>query len=446
MENHEEQLREIQAELARIRAANAELRNEVQANRVALNQQAAVAAGHEDHGEGEDEDDPMEGAPLPLPPVAAPAGRNLMKLRLFAGDQRGSDPWQVWRLHAEDAIDVNGWDIPTTRKMIAGAMTGEAGIFAVELRAYVRENCHTVKDILDAYEQKVLPKCQRDNLKTAFGELKQKEGESPQYLACRMRALYQQVWPNRPDDDDKEETLVDAFIKALIDRRQAKEVAKFRPKTLDDCVDRATEAIQWEAKEAMIQHGTIPQQIYHIVDPRRYFDERNTVGTGSGHNPAINVFGQNAPPTQPQPQPGPAGLPYSLVAGQHSGPPMGAPFPHPVAGPSLPAPGAPPMPQVAALGSAQPQVNRNARCGKCNVIGHKDSECNSCWNCGSPQHFKRDCNRRGGNRRNNNNRSGGRGRGRSNRGNRSQDDNNGNSGNQNPASQDSGRQNRNQNF
>lgn len=115
-------------------------------------------------------------------------------------------------------------------------------------------------------------------------------------MACRLKALYKQMWP---DDSGtrKEEALANAFLRALVDHRQAKDVAKFRHKTLNDCVDLATKAVQWDAKESMVQQGNNPKQIYHIVDSCRYFEEKSkTSGTINGQA-TINTV--QVPGTQP---------------------------------------------------------------------------------------------------------------------------------------------------
>lgn len=172
-----------------LRNANAALREEVQANRLALNQQAAAAAAHVD-GEMD-----VDGAG-PLPPVFQPRTRNLMKLRTFVGDQNGPEPWIVWRNHGEKTINVNCWDLATVKDLVSGSMSRIAGIYATELEEKVNA-CESVLAVLDVYEEVVLSKGQRDNLKTYLHNLRQEEGESPQYLAIRLRTLYKRVWPTK---------------------------------------------------------------------------------------------------------------------------------------------------------------------------------------------------------------------------------------------------------
>lgn len=138
----EDRINEMAVELGHLKATNQGLREEVQANRTALNTQAATAAAHVDAG---DEDDPMN-CSRAMPPVLQPQTKNLMKLRIFFGDRKRSDPWIEWRYHAEDAIDISRWDLDTVKQLVAGSMTGEAGIFAVGLRERVRRNCKTIKN------------------------------------------------------------------------------------------------------------------------------------------------------------------------------------------------------------------------------------------------------------------------------------------------------------
>ena len=87
----------------------------------------------------------------------------------------------------------------------------------------------TIKQVLDAYQDRFLPECDSQLLRAQFGRVVQMPNVSVQKLHARMQVLYHLAYP---DTSTRNEVyLIEKFISALNNREVQNHVRRRKPPT-----------------------------------------------------------------------------------------------------------------------------------------------------------------------------------------------------------------------
>ena len=175
---------------------------------------AAAAAGAAAGAAAAAAVDPAPVATIVANAVAGATGGTKRKLTIFSSAD--GVEWLTWRRNAELTVDINGWGVERARREIAAAMEGAAARGMADIKPTPGGlGGHTVKDLLDAFQERFLPEAQSDLSRALFRNARQVAGETVLQWHSRVRELFLRAHPG--EDTEASLLLRDQFVLGLME-------------------------------------------------------------------------------------------------------------------------------------------------------------------------------------------------------------------------------------
>ena len=150
--------------------------------------------------------------------------------------------WLTWRQHAETVIEINEWPRARAKQELRAALTGKAGEY---LRRVTVPAAQTAEQLLDAYENRLLPAAAGDSARIAFSAARQREDEPVIEWHARLRSLFERAYPNKTNAQiNTDIDLKQRFILGLADEEARKRVWYHRPIDYEHALEDANNAVQ----------------------------------------------------------------------------------------------------------------------------------------------------------------------------------------------------------
>ena len=179
-----------------------------------------------------------------LPRTTAVPNGGWMKVRDMTGVS--ADDWMDFRNGFEISCAINGWDDQRARRECGRHVVGKAGVRVrrIPLGDAVGPNGEPVgpiKDLLDAYEERFIPKVSREHWKMEVKCAVQREDESIMAWCNRYREAYTRAYPEVNDPDSWAEA-VGGFVNGLRHKQVAHDTRDKEPATITMALKHALSA------------------------------------------------------------------------------------------------------------------------------------------------------------------------------------------------------------
>ena len=142
----------------------------------------------------------------------------------------------AWRSQFQVIASYHRWSDDEAKQLVYAYMKGIALESVMDIRLTGPE---TIGQVLDAYQDRFLPECDSQLLRTQFACVVQMPNESVQKLHARMRVLYHLAYPDASTGN--EVYLIEKFISALNNREVQNHVRRRKPTTYAKALSIANE-------------------------------------------------------------------------------------------------------------------------------------------------------------------------------------------------------------
>lgn len=212
--------------------------------------------------------------------IGANRYHDLPKARLYHHIIGETFCWPLWRVYYVVRAERMGWSHQEARENLPLYM-GEATAFftTADISTRQTEECWTLDDLLDKYEEKFNPTSGAEIAKAAFENSVQQKSEGLLQWHNRVKILYQQAHPGKRD----EEILIRHFQRGILAKPVADWISDHSPTTYD-----------YALKLACRKMGTLTQFNYKMFHQTPH---GNTHGYAQGQS-----FSQQKRYRQPQPR------------------------------------------------------------------------------------------------------------------------------------------------
>ena len=142
------------------------------------------------------------------------------------------DNFLTFRQLFEDNVQIYQWTDEEAKRIVRQYLDGKALESVIDLNM---DHYSTIKDVLDEFQTRFLPKCKSKLLRTQFEYTLQKPSESVSDLHSRLRTLFTLSFPGiNPQTDER---LIERFIDALEDRTVQNYVRRRSPDTYSEALN-----------------------------------------------------------------------------------------------------------------------------------------------------------------------------------------------------------------
>ena len=165
----------------------------------------------------------------------APRRTGTHRIRTFGFTE--GESWLVWKSHFRHVSRLNGFNDLEMRLALAAAMVDKAAATVndinVEQPVVAGGAAPTVDDIMDRYQQRFIPAAASQLMKMKFDSARQGASESLLGFHGRLRALYNEAYPNLQDQTQ----LVRRFIGGIRKPHVRLQLNRQNPPTYTDALE-----------------------------------------------------------------------------------------------------------------------------------------------------------------------------------------------------------------